>query len=38
MNTLYVTTAPFTRWMKVLQSIAPLVTFAGSAKSLATPM
>ncbi len=37
-DTLYVTSAPFTRWMKILQSIAPLVTFAGSAKSLATPM
>ena len=37
-DTLYVTTAPFTRWMKVLQSIAPLVNFAGSAKTLATPM
>jgi polysaccharide export outer membrane protein len=35
-DTLYVTTAPFTRWMKVLQSVAPLVTFTGSAKSLAT--
>lgn len=35
-DTLYVTTAPFTRWMKVLQSIAPIVTFTGSAKSLAT--
>ncbi|HUF87283.1 MAG TPA: polysaccharide biosynthesis/export family protein [Thermohalobaculum sp.] len=33
-DTLYVTTAPFTRWMKVVQSIAPLVTFTGAAKSL----
>ena len=37
-DTLYVTSAPFTRWMKILQSVAPLVTFAGSAKTLATPM
>lgn len=35
-DTLYVTTAPFTRWMKILQSIAPLVTFAGSTKTLTT--
>ncbi|MEM1383977.1 MAG: polysaccharide biosynthesis/export family protein [Pseudomonadota bacterium] len=33
-DTLYVTTAPFVRWQKVLQSIAPLVGFAGSARSL----
>ena len=37
-DTLYVTTAPFTRWMKILQSVAPLVTFTGSVKSLATPV
>jgi polysaccharide export outer membrane protein len=33
-DTLYVTSAPFTKWMKILQSIAPLVTFAGSARAL----
>jgi polysaccharide export outer membrane protein len=33
-DTLYVTSAPFTRWMKVLQSVAPLVTFSGSARTL----
>ena len=33
-DTLYVTSAPFTNWMKVLQSIAPLVTFGGSARVL----
>jgi len=33
-DTLYVTSAPFTKWMKVLQSIAPLVTFTGSARAL----
>jgi len=33
-DTLYVTSAPFTSWMKILQSIAPLVTFAGSARTL----
>ena len=33
-DTLYVTSAPFTRWMKILQSIAPMVTFTGSARTL----
>jgi polysaccharide export outer membrane protein len=33
-DTLYVTSAPFTKWMKVLQSVAPLVTFTGSARTL----
>ncbi len=33
-DTLYVTSAPFTKWMKVLQSVAPLVAFAGSARVL----
>jgi polysaccharide export outer membrane protein len=33
-DTLYVTSAPFTKWMKVLQSLAPLVTFTGSARTL----
>ena len=35
-DTLYVTSAPFTKWMKVLQSIAPLVSFTGSARVLTT--
>jgi len=35
-DTLYVTSAPFTKWMKILQSVAPLVTFSGSAKTLST--
>jgi polysaccharide export outer membrane protein len=35
-DTLYVTSAPFTNWMKVLQSVAPLVTFTGSARALTT--
>jgi polysaccharide export outer membrane protein len=35
-DTLYVTSAPFTKWMKVLQSIAPLITFGGSVKTLTT--
>ncbi len=35
-DTLYVTSAPFTRWMKVLQSVAPLVTVTGSARTLTT--
>jgi polysaccharide export outer membrane protein len=33
-DTLYVTSAPFTTWMKILQSVAPLVTFTGSARTL----
>ena len=33
-DTLYVTSAPFTTWMKILQSVAPLVTFSGSARTL----
>ena len=33
-DTLYVTSAPFTNWMKILQSVAPLVTFTGSARAL----
>jgi polysaccharide export outer membrane protein len=35
-DTLYVTSAPFTRWMKLLQSIAPLVNFTSSVKTLST--
>lgn len=35
-DTLYVTAAPFTRWMKLLQSVAPLVNFSGSVKTLGT--
>jgi len=35
-DTLYVTAAPFTKWTKILQSVAPLVTFAGSARMLTT--
>lgn len=34
-DTIYVTTAPFMRWTKILQSVAPFVTFTGSAKVLA---
>ena len=33
-DTLYVTSAPFTKWVKILQSVAPLVTFTGSARTL----
>jgi polysaccharide export outer membrane protein len=33
-DTLYVTSAPFTKWMKILQSLAPLVTFSGSTRVL----
>jgi polysaccharide export outer membrane protein len=37
-DTLYVTSAPFTKWMKLLQSVAPLVTFGGAVKTLSTPV
>lgn len=33
-NTLYVTTAPFVRWLKILQAISPLISFGGSARTL----
>jgi polysaccharide export outer membrane protein len=33
-DTLYVTTAPFMQWMKIMQSVAPVVTFRGSARAL----
>lgn len=33
-DTLYVTNAPFVRWQKILQSIAPLVGFSASVKTL----
>jgi len=33
-DTLYVTTAPFLQWMKILQSVAPLVNFSASARTL----
>ncbi|MEM7507449.1 MAG: polysaccharide biosynthesis/export family protein [Pseudomonadota bacterium] len=33
-DTLYVTTAPFVRWLKILQAISPLISFAGTARSL----
>ena len=33
-DTLYVTSAPFTKWMKILQSIAPLISFGGSTRAV----
>lgn len=33
-DTLYVTTAPFLQWIKILQSVAPLVNFSASARTL----
>ncbi|MEO0819888.1 MAG: polysaccharide biosynthesis/export family protein [Pseudomonadota bacterium] len=33
-DTLYVTTAPFVQWQKVLQSIAPVLGLAGTTRSL----
>lgn len=35
-DTLYVTTAPFLQWVKILQSVSPLVTFSASARTLGT--
>ena len=34
-DTIYVTTAPFVRWLKILGSVAPMVNFAASASTLA---
>lgn len=33
-DTLFVTTAPFVQWQKIMQSIAPLVGFSASARTL----
>ena len=33
-DTLYVTTAPFVRFRKVIQSIAPIIGLAGAGRSL----
>ncbi|MEM9046010.1 MAG: polysaccharide biosynthesis/export family protein [Pseudomonadota bacterium] len=33
-DTLYVTNAPYLKWQKILQGIAPLVSFGGAARSL----
>lgn len=33
-DTLYVTTAPFVKFLKVLQALSPVINFAGSARSL----
>ena len=33
-DTIYVTTAPFVRWLKILQAISPLVSFSGSVRSV----
>ena len=33
-DTLYVTNAPYLRWQKILQGIAPLVNFGGATRSL----
>lgn len=33
-DTIFVTTAPFVRWLKILQSISPIVNLGGSARSL----
>jgi polysaccharide export outer membrane protein len=38
-DTLFVTSAPFTQWTKILQSVAPFVTFTASVRTLAaTPV
>lgn len=33
-DTVYVTNAPYLKWQKILQGIAPLVSFGGAARSL----
>jgi polysaccharide export outer membrane protein len=33
-DTIYVTTAPFVRWLKILSAISPLINTAGSARAL----
>ncbi|MBY8977720.1 polysaccharide export protein [Rhodobacteraceae bacterium NNCM2] len=33
-DTMYVTTAPYVRWMKIMQAISPVVGFGGSVRSL----
>lgn len=33
-DTMYVTTSPYVRWLKILQAISPLISFGGSARSL----
>ncbi|MFK7943803.1 MAG: polysaccharide biosynthesis/export family protein [Paracoccaceae bacterium] len=33
-DTIYVTTAPFVRWLKILQAVTPLVNTAGAARSV----
>jgi len=33
-DTIYVTTAPFVRWLKILQAVAPVVNFSGSVRTL----
>lgn len=33
-DTIYVTTAPFVRWLKILSAVTPLVNTAGSTRSL----
>jgi len=33
-DTIYVTTAPFVRWLKIMQAISPLISFTGSARSV----
>lgn len=33
-DTMYVTNAPYIRWMKIMQAIAPVISFGGAARSL----
>lgn len=33
-DTLYVTTAPYVRWIKIMQAISPIVGFGGSVRAL----
>ncbi len=34
-DTIYVTTAPFVRWLKILGAVSPMVNFAASTSTLA---
>ncbi len=33
-DTIYVTTAPYIRWLKILQAISPIINFGGAARSV----
>ena len=33
-DTIFVTTAPYVRWLKIMQAISPLISFGGAARSV----